>query len=140
MDEIKQSLLSDSICKAPHPAGSWVIRTDASRVGLGSVLLQRIGGEERVICSSSRKLYFENCSTIGREMLSIIWSLQKYQDYIYARHVVVETDHRPFAYLKRLAHKSSRVARWALILHKFYDSTTCRKSALQTNCDALSRL
>ena len=71
-------------------------------------------------------------------MLSIIWSLQKVQDYIYARHVVVETDHRPLAYLKTLAQKISRVAR--LILQKFNVSTTWKKSVLHTNCDALSRL
>ena len=84
-----------------------MIHTDASQVGLGSVLVQRIEGEERVICYASRKLLpreRNNC-TIEREMLSIIWSLQKFQDYIYARHVVVETDHRQLAYLETLAQK-----------------------------------
>ena len=106
------------------------------------MLLQRIGGEERVICYASRTLLLRerNCSTIEREMLSIISSLQNFQDYIYARHVVVETDHRPLTYLKTLAQKSSRVARWALVLKKIYFPTICKKGALHTNCDALSRL
>ena len=65
------------------------------------------GGEERVICYASRTLLLRerNCSTIEREMRSIIWNLQKFQDYIYARHVVVETDHRLLAYLKSLDKK-----------------------------------
>ena len=84
-----------------------MIQTDTSHAGLGSVLLQRIGGEERVISYASRKLLPRECnySTIEREIMSIIWSLQKLQDYIDARHVVVETDHRPWAYLKTLAQK-----------------------------------
>ena len=79
MDELKQTLLSDPICMAPHPAGCWVIRTDASRVGLGSVLLQRIGGEERVICyvNRTRLLRERSFSTIEREMRLIIWNYTK---------------------------------------------------------------
>ena len=46
---------------------------------------------------------------------------------------MVETDHRPLAYLKTLAQKSSRVARWALIKNIYiFQRLTKRVRCIQT--------
>ena len=35
------------------------------------------------------------CATIEKEMLAIVFALEKWHQYVYRRHVVIKTDHKP---------------------------------------------
>ena len=71
-----------------------VIQCDASQSGLGADILQ----DGRVVEYCSRALFdTEKYSyiQIERELLAIVFSMNRFHSYVYSRKVVVETDHKP---------------------------------------------
>ena len=60
-----------------------MLRTDASDLGLGAVLLQTHDGELFPMSYASRKLSNseKKYSTIERECLAIMWTLKKFEIY-----------------------------------------------------------
>ena len=82
------------------------IECDASDTGLGAVLLQK----GQPVCYASRALaYIESrYAQIEKELLAIVWSCHKFDQYIYGREIVhVESDHEPLqAVFKKPIHQS----------------------------------
>uniref|UniRef100_A0A6V7JGH6 RNA-directed DNA polymerase n=1 Tax=Bracon brevicornis TaxID=1563983 RepID=A0A6V7JGH6_9HYME len=79
-------LLKTHLTAAPTLACSdfnqpFVLQTDASTVGLGAVLTQVQGGEERVIAYASRALTDpeKNYTTTEQECLAVIWAIRKFR-------------------------------------------------------------
>ena len=62
-----------------------VLRTDASSVGIGAVLLQESEGNLHPVVFASRKLVEREqvYSTIERECLAIVWSVQKFVRFLW---------------------------------------------------------
>jgi hypothetical protein len=86
-----------------------------------------------------------NDAKIEREVLSIIYGVKKFYDFLYGRKFTLITDHRPL--LAILGSKlgvptkaAARMQRWALILSAYEYDTEYRDSASHANCKALSRL
>ena len=79
------------------------------------------GTTPRVISYASRKLLprESNYSTIERECLSIVFAVTKFRHYIFARKVVVMSDHKALTWLNSIVKSSSRLAKWALILQDY---------------------
>ena len=78
-----------------------------------------------------------NWSVLEKEAGAIVWALQKFKNYVFAKPIEIQTDHRPLVHLKTLAEKSSRVARWILVLHKFDKKTAHLKGSQNVRADAL---
>ncbi|GFW59769.1 retrovirus-related Pol polyprotein from transposon 297 [Trichonephila clavipes] len=73
----KAKLVTQPILFAPDFATEFILQTDASEVGAGVVLSQRIEGEEHPIVFLSKKFSKaeRNYSTVERELAAIIfWS------------------------------------------------------------------
>ena len=70
-----------------------VLQCDASHTGLGAVLLQ----EGLPVMYSSRALTAteRNYAQIEKELLPIVFAAEKFDKYIYARNVRVQSDHKP---------------------------------------------
>ena len=68
-------------------------------------------GREVVIAWGSRKLAPREVrySTIEKELYACVWSLQNFENYIYGKHVEIQSDHRPLAWLKSLASQKLKV-------------------------------
>ncbi len=49
-DKVKDILVNAPVLAFPQNIGEYILNTDASDFGIGGVLNQVIGGEERVIC------------------------------------------------------------------------------------------
>ncbi|XP_064637067.1 uncharacterized protein K02A2.6-like [Lineus longissimus] len=86
------------LCKAPvlaffNASKELVIQSDASGKGLGAALLQY----GKPIAYASRAL--TDCetryATIEKEMLAVIFALEKWYQYTYGRKITVNSDHRP---------------------------------------------
>ncbi|GFV98515.1 retrovirus-related Pol polyprotein from transposon 297 [Trichonephila clavipes] len=76
-EELKAKLVTQPILFAPDFATDFILQTDASEVGAGVVLSQRIEGEEHPIVFLSKKFSKaeRNYSTVERELAAIIfWS------------------------------------------------------------------
>ena len=103
--------------------------------------------EERPIAYISRTLSApeKNYSQLEKEALAIVFAVKKFHHYLYGRHFIIESDHRPLSFLfsetkgvPQMA--SSRIQQWALTLAA-YCYTICYKAGKQlSNADAFSRL
>ena len=116
-------------------AGTMVLQTDASGVGLGAVLEQ----EGHVIGYASRTLSRSesNYSVIQRECLAIVWGMKQFRHYLLGRPFQLMTDHAP---LQWLAEQKSEglLCRWALAVQEYDFSIVYRKGVSNGNADALS--
>ena len=102
------------------------LRTDASDVGLGAVLLQYHNEISFPVRYASRKLQGaeKNYSTIEKECLAIVFAVQRFKFYLLGREFFLEVDHRPLIYLNKLKTSNPRLMRWALALQPFRFSYT----------------
>ena len=117
-------------------AGTMILQTDASGVGLGAVLEQ----EGHVIGYASRTLSRSesNYSVIQRECLAIVWGMKQFRHYLLGRPFQLMTDHAP---LQWLAQQKSEglLCRWSLAIQEYDFSIVYRKGLSNGNADALSR-
>ncbi|KAL8616281.1 hypothetical protein ACOMHN_056224 [Nucella lapillus] len=121
LENIQAVMSAEPVLLLPHLDEQFVLRTDASSVGLGAVLLQQSDGVLHPVVFASRKLLEreKNYSTIERECLAIIWAVQKFMKFLWGVHFILQTDHRPLTYLRTSGFKNARILRWALSLQEF---------------------
>jgi hypothetical protein len=81
-----------------------------------------------------------NYSTIERELLAIIFGVQKFKYYLMGKLFVSHTDHNPLTYLNNLTISSSRLTRWRLKLSEYDFTIEYKKGKANSNPDALSRI
>ncbi|GFW41979.1 retrovirus-related Pol polyprotein from transposon 297 [Trichonephila clavipes] len=103
-EELKAKLVSQSILFAPDFATDFILQTDASEVGAGVVLSQRIEGEEHPIVFLSKKFSKaeRNYSTVERELSAIIFGLKRLKHCLDGQKFIIETDHNPLRYLNKM--------------------------------------
>ena len=95
----------------------------------------------------SKKLSKAQCnySQVQKEALSIVFGLKKFYQYLFGRHYILVTDHKPLEALfgpdkETPSLAANRLARWALQLSQFDYEIEHRKTEDHGNADALSRL
>ncbi len=98
-----------------------VLETDASPYGIGGCLFHvSESGEKRPVYFVSRSLTSaeKNYSQIDREALAIVFAVKRLHQFLYGRHFMLRTDHKP---LLRIFGKNvglsntvvARIQRWA---------------------------
>jgi transposase InsO family protein len=89
------------VLQKPLPDVQFEVYTDASKVGVGAVLLQREENGIRYICFSSKALAGaqKGYSANRRELLAIVFALQQYRCYLYLNHFTLHTDHKALCYM-----------------------------------------
>ncbi|GFS56332.1 retrovirus-related Pol polyprotein from transposon 297 [Trichonephila clavipes] len=136
-EELKAKFVTQPILFAPDFATEFILQTDASEVGAGVVLSQRIEGEEHPIVFPSKKFSKaeRNYSTVERELAAIIFGLKRLK-----HKFIIETDHNPLRYLNKMGSTNPRLQRWALSLQPFNFEIKHKPGRLHGNADGLSRL
>ena len=105
MEEIKRMGTEAPILAFYDPAKELVIECDASQKGLGAVLMQ----QGRPIAYASRALTPTETryAHIEKETLSIVFSLDKFHQYVFARKTTVFNGHKSIeALMKKPMHRS----------------------------------
>ena len=142
-NSVKRALIDEPILMAPNFNQPFVLQTDASQHGIAGILCQYdANGLLHPVMYASRKLSFAESrySSIERELLAIVWSLQHYSHIVFGQEITVQTDHQPLRYSDSLSEKNSRLTRWSLILQNFRLSVEYKRGSLNGNADALSRM
>ncbi|XP_071082477.1 uncharacterized protein [Haliotis cracherodii] len=138
---LKTHMSSFPILKLPDLEKTFLVRSDASDVGIGAVLLQEQEGERFPIMYVSRKLAEREraYSTIEKECLAIVWAIQKLERYLYGREFILETDHQPLVWMTKAKLTNGRVMRWALTLQPYRFLIRAIKGIENVGADLLSR-
>ena len=144
----KEQLSSKSVLTHYDPQLPVILACDASPYGVGAVISHRMpGGEERPIAFASRTLSKaeQNYAQIEREALGIIFGVRRFHSYLYGRHFILLTDHRPLTTILSPSKAipsmaAARLQRWALILAAHNYTIKYRRAADHGNADGLSRL
>ena len=137
--EIKCRLCSHPVVlKLPNMTATFVVSTDASDTGLGAVLSQ----EGHVVEYASRRLSRAevNYSATDRELLAIVWAVEKWRQYLFGHRFAVFTDHRPLTYLQSLKEPKGRMARWISKLQEYDFSLSYKPGPDNVVADCLSRV
>lgn len=139
---LKSALSVKPILKLPNFDKLFVIRSDASKCGLGTVLLQYYGDQAFPVAFASKKLLKRevNYSVIEKECMAIIWGIQKFQQYLYGREFVIETDAQPLLYLNRAKTDNPRLMRWAMFLQSLRYRIVAIKGTQNIGADYMSRI
>ena len=118
---LKALLAKPPILKLPDFSKQFVLRTDASDLGIAAILMQEHDNEMFPVAFASKKLLQRqrNYSTIERECLSIVWAVQKFEAYLWGRDFVIQTDHQPLTYINQTKVINKKIMRWAMILQEF---------------------
>ena len=117
-----------------------VIQVDTSQRGLGAALLQANG--PIAFASKSLTETESRYSNIEREMLGIVFGLERFHQYVYGRHVEVHPDHKPLEsiYTKHLFAAPPRFARMLLRIQQYDVSIKYVPGSDVKLADALSRV
>lgn len=143
----KEALQADTLLVHYDTTKPLVLACDASQYGIGAVLSHVIEGQERPVAYISRTLSAaeKNYSQIEKEALAIVYAVKKFHMYLYGRHFVIESDHRPLSFLfgettqvPQMA--SSRIQRWAITLSAYKYTIRYKAGKDLGNADAFSRL
>ena len=93
------------------------LQVDASKTGLGATLFQ----DKHPIAMASKALAQSISAVIEKEMLAICFRCHKFHDYIFGKHVKIETDYKPLiGILNKPIHKLSvRMQRMKMRLQNY---------------------
>ncbi|KAL0291840.1 UNVERIFIED_CONTAM: Transposon Ty3-G Gag-Pol polyprotein [Sesamum radiatum] len=136
-DELKKRLTSTLILVLPSGSGGYVVYTDASKQGLGCVLMQN----GKVIAYASRQLRTHelNYPTHDLELAAIVHALKIWRHYLYGEKFQIFTDHKSLKYILTQKELNLRQRRWIELL-KDYDCTIdYHPGKANVVADALSR-
>ena len=138
---LKERVSRFPILRLPDGEKEFVLRTDASDVGIGAVLLQCHEDELFPVQYASRKLHTRERAypIIERECLAIVWAVKKFAYFLHGRQFRIQTDHFPLANLSQTQMKNPRVMRWALALQAHQYHVDVIKGSNNVGADYLSR-
>ena len=116
--KLKEVLTSAPVIQPPNWDLPFEIMCDASDYAVGAVLGQRVGKLPHVIYYASRTLNDAqlNYSTTEKELLAVIFALEKFRSYLIGSKVIVYSDHAAIRYLLTKKDAKPRLIRWILLL------------------------
>ena len=94
-EKVKELVTQAPLLKYYNPEEELTVQCDASDKGLRAALIQN----EQPIASASRALTEPETryAQIEKEMLAVVFALQKFNQYIYGRPTTVQSGHKPLA-------------------------------------------
>lgn len=135
-------LTSAPIMQPPDWTLPFEIMCDASDFAVGVVLGQRREGKPFVIYYASRTLNSAqmNYSTTEKELLAVVFALDKFRAYLIGSPIIIFTDHAALQYLLTKKNAKEQLIRWILLLQEFDITIKDKKGVENVVADHLSRL
>ncbi|CAN6562542.1 unnamed protein product [Malus baccata var. baccata] len=141
-NQLKELLTTTPIIVPPDWSLPFELMCDASDYALGAVLGQRKDKRPHVIYYASRTLNDAqlNYSTTEKELLDVVFALDKFRSYLIGTNVIVFTDHAALKYLLTKKEAKPRLIRWILLLQEFDIEIRDKKGSENVVADHLSRM
>ena len=98
---LKQALIETPILQSPNWDLSFEIMCDASDYAVGTVLGQRLDKKPKAIFYASKILIEAQIiyTTKEKELLAVVYALEKFWPYILGSKIIIYTDHAALKYL-----------------------------------------
>ena len=135
--ELKKRLTSAPILIMPDVTKSFDVYCDASRLGLGCVLMQ----EGKVVSYLSRQLrpHEENYPTHDLELAPVVLALKTWHPYLAGHRCKVYTDHKSLKYIFTQKDLNLRQRRWMELIKDYDIGIHYHPGKANVVADALSR-
>ncbi|CAN6554889.1 unnamed protein product [Malus baccata var. baccata] len=139
---LKDMLTSAPIIMPPNWSLPFELICDASDYATGAVLGQNRNKQPHVIHYASRTLNDAqlNYSTTEKELLAVVFALDKFLSYLLGTKMIVYSDHATLKYLLTKKEAKPRLIRWMLQLQEFNIEIRDKKGSENMVADHLSRL
>ena len=141
-EELKSHLTTAPIVRAPNWQLPFEVMCDASDLAIGAVLGQREDGKPYVVYYERKTLNEaqRNYTTTEKELLAVVYALDKFRAYLVGSGIVIFTDHSALKYLLTKQNAKARLIRWVLLLQEFNLQIRDKKGVENVVADHLSRL
>lgn len=94
------------LLKYNNPKEELTVQCDASDKGLGAALIQK---GQPIAFASHALTDRETCyAQIEKDMLAVVFTLNKFDQYIYGRPVTVQSDHKPLSAIASTSLRSAQ--------------------------------
>ena len=135
--ELNMRLTSDPILIVPDKGQGYTVYYDASRAGLGCVLMQ----SGRVVAYGSRQLKYheQNYPTHDMELMVVVFALKIWHHYLYGEEFEVYSDHKSLKYIFTQRDLNMRQRRWMKFLEDYDFTLHYHPGKANVVADALSQ-
>nr|ABA98580.1 retrotransposon protein, putative, Ty3-gypsy subclass [Oryza sativa Japonica Group] len=135
--ELKSRLISAPILILPDPKKGFQVYCDASKLGLGCVLMQ----DGKVVAYASRQLrpHEKNYPTHDIELAAVVHALKIWRHYLFGTRTEVYTDHKSLKYIFTQPDLNMRQRRWLELIKDYDMGIHYHPGKANVVADALSR-
>lgn len=142
-EELKRHLGKMKAIILPNYNKTFILKTDASNVGLGAVLLQELDGEMLPVQWASKKLTPTEMryGISEKEMLAVFWGIKKFDYDLRGRRFRLITDNNALENIRiKPDFANNRINRWIEKIQEYDFSIEYQKPENLVGPDALSRI
>lgn len=138
-NELKKILTEKPVLQFFDEKLPVVLSVDSSKDGLGAVLLQN--GLPVAYASKALSECQQRYAQIEKELLAILFGCERFNQFIFGRHITIETDHNPLIGImkKPLNSTSPRIQRMLIKLQKYEFNLVYKRGKELYIADTLSR-
>ncbi|XP_071685280.1 uncharacterized protein [Lolium perenne] len=135
--ELKKRLVTAPVLTMPDITKDFDVYCDASKLGLGSVLMQ----EGKVIAYLSRQLrpHEMNYPTHDLELAAVVHALKTWRHYLVGNRCEIYTDHKSLKYIFTQRELNMRQSRWMELIKDYDLGIHYHPGKANVVADALSR-
>ena len=144
-EELKERVLNPPVLVHYDPHALFVLRVDASTVGIGGHLTickpDQPTREAKLFACCSRTLSVNerNYGISQLECLAILFAIEKFHVYLYGTKFIVVTDHHALCFLQRLKNPTGRLFRWSNLVQGYDFEIRYTSGKRHEDADCLSR-
>ncbi|KAA0047001.1 ty3-gypsy retrotransposon protein [Cucumis melo var. makuwa] len=134
---VSEKLVTAPVLTVPDGSGSFVIYSDASKKGLGCVLMQ----QGKVVAYASRQLksHEQNYPTHDLELATVVFALKIWRHYLYGEKIQIFTDYKSLKYFFTQKELNMRQRRWLELVKDYDCEILYHPGKANVVADALSR-
>jgi hypothetical protein len=136
-EQLKEVMCKAPVLTTPDFTKTFIVECDASRNGIGVVLMQ----EGRPLAFESRPFKGKDLQKpiYEKEMMAILHALKKWRPYLIGRHFKVKTDHDSLKYFLEQRLSSEEQQKWVTKILGYDFEIVYKKGKQNVVADALSR-